>query len=387
MKRPATLSATFVSKIRTAGTFGDGRGGHGLAIRIKPTVSGRISKNWVQRLRLRGGPTINAGLGSFPIVSLAQARQKALENARAAYRGEDPRRSASKVPTFRTAAERVIRLRTQSWKSGSRLPAQWRSSIANYVDPIFGEKPVDEVSSADVLRCLQPIWSKKPATARRLLGRLSVVCRWAVASGLRAGDPTAGVAEALPKQNGMTKHHRALGHEAVGDAIHQVRASDATPAVKLAFEFLVLMAARWSEIRFAEWTEIDRENGVWTVPAGRSKTGREHRVPLSRRALEILEEARKLGGGGSPLVFERGDGPLGDKAVRDTLRRLGVAGAPHGFRSSFRDWAAEETDYPREIAEAALAHAVKGVEGAYMRSDLFERRRRLMDDWAAYVAS
>ena len=170
--------------------------------------------------------------------------------------------------------------------------------------------------------------------------------------------------------------------------IRRVRASAAVPAARLAFEFLVLTAARWGEVRWAEWEEIDRDAGVWTVPARRAKTNRRHRVPLCGRALEILEAAQALEEESGPLVFTHGGGkPLHDSAVRRLLRQLGIAAVPHGFRSTFRDWASEETDHPREVIEAALAHAVRNrVEAAYARSDLFERRRVLMDDWARYLA-
>ena len=181
---------------------------------------------------------------------------------------------------------------------------------------------------------------------------------------------------------------RALPHREVAAAIRSVRAATAPEVAKLAFEFLVLTAARWSEVRWAEWEEIDREAGVWTVPARRMKANRQHRVPLCGRALEILEAAQALGEGAGPLVFTRGQGmPLNDKQLRWLVRELGIAAVPHGFRSSFRDWTAEETDHPREVIEAALAHVVRNrVEAAYARSDLFERRRVLMDDWARYLA-
>ena len=192
----------------------------------------------------------------------------------------------------------------------------------------------------------------------------------------------------LGPQKDVTEHMQAVPHREAAAVIRKVRASTALPAARLALEFLVLTAARWSEVRWAEWEEIDRSGRVWTIPARRMKTNRRHRVPLCGRALEILEEAEALAGGAGPLVFTHGGGkPLHDSAVRRLLRQLGVAAVPHGFRSTFRDWAGEETDHPREVIEAALAHVVRNrVEAAYARSDLFERRRRLMDDWATYLA-
>ena len=180
---------------------------------------------------------------------------------------------------------------------------------------------------------------------------------------------------------------QALPHRQVAAAIRTVRGSTALPAARLAFEFLVLTAARWGEVRWAEWEEMDRDGRVWTLPARRMKANRQHRVPLCGRALEILEAAQALGEGAGPLVFTRGRGnPLDDKQLRWLVREQGIAAVPHGFRSTFRDWAGEETDHPREVIEAALAHVVGNrVEAAYARSDLFERRRTLMDDWARYL--
>ena len=232
------------------------------------------------------------------------------------------------------------------------------------------------------MQCLEPIWSSKPATARRLLQRLSVVFKWAVASGLRESDPTVGVAEALPRQNGMAKHHRAPPHRDVAAAIRTVRASTAPPAGRSAFEFLVLTAVRWGEVRSADWAEVDLGNAVWTVPPERSKTKRAHRVPLSTRAVELLREAGPRHGG---LIFQTNGQVLGDRTLRTALENLRISGAPHGFRASFRSWCAE-TGVAREVAETTLAHVAPGIESAYQRSDLLEARRELMERWADYLA-
>ena len=204
---------------------------------------------------------------------------------------------------------------------------------------------------------------------------------------LRPDNPCDRLGPVLGKQNEVVRHMRALPHRDVAAAIAAVRASDAAEAVKLAFEFLVLTAARWGEVRGARWAEMDTTDHVWTVPAARMKANREHRVPLCRRAVEILDASRTFGDDGGRVVFTVGDGePLEEKVLRRLLERQRVPAVPHGFRSSFRDWAAEKTDHPREVIEAALAHVVGNkVEAAYARSDLFERRRRLMDDWAAYL--
>ena len=202
-----------------------------------------------------------------------------------------------------------------------------------------------------------------------------------------AGNPCDRIGPVLGSQAEVARHMRALPHGEVSSAIETVRASRARPVVKLAFEFLVLTATRSGEVRGALWAEIDQDEGAWIIPAPRTKGNREHRAPLCRRVLEILEEARALGRG-SPLVFPGLHGkPVASTALSELLRELEIAAVPHGFRSSFRDWAAEETDHPREVVEAALAHRVRNqVEAAYRRTDLFERRRRVMEDWAAYLA-
>ncbi len=262
------------------------------------------------------------------------------------------------------------------------------SSLRRFAFPRIGKMPVSEVTSADVLEILTPIWHRKAPTARRVRQRLRAVLEWAVAMELRIDNPCDRIGPVLGPQQDVTEHMQALPHREVAAVIRRVRASAAVPAARLAFEFLVLTAARWGEVRWAEWEEIDRDGRVWTVPARRAKTNRRHRVPLCGRALEILEAAQALEEGAGPLVFAHGGGrPLHDSQLRRLLRELGIAAVPHGFRSTFRDWAGEETDHPREVIEAALAHVVRNrVEAAYARSDLFERRRILMDNWARYLA-
>ena len=234
-----------------------------------------------------------------------------------------------------------------------------------------------------MLEVLAPIWHVKAHTARSVRQRISAVMDWAVAMDYRADNPCDRVGPVLGRQLGQVRHMRALPHREVAAAIQTVRESRSTAVVKLAFEFQVLTAARPGEVRGAQWTEIDMAGRVWTVPAKRMKANREHRVPLTGRVVEILKAAGRLGGG-SPLVFaSRGGRPLDEKRLRWLMKKNRIAAVPHGFRSSFRDWAGEETNHPREVVEAALAHTVQNrVEAAYARSDLFERRRRLMDNWA-----
>ncbi len=260
--------------------------------------------------------------------------------------------------------------------------------MERYAFPCIGRRPVSEVNTGDVLESLTPIWHVKPETARAVRQRVRSVLEWAIAMDLRNDNPCDRVLPVLGPQNDIVRHHPALPHKAVAAAIETVRASgSAQPAVKLGFEFLVLAAARSGEVRLATWDEMDTKDCVWTVSALRMKAKREHRVPLCRRAVEILDAARALGDGGGLVFPMRSGRPMSATTLPKMLQQHEVAAVPHGFRSSFRDWAAEETDHPREVIEAALAHVVQNkVEAAYARSDLFERRRLLMDDWAEHLA-
>ena len=263
----------------------------------------------------------------------------------------------------------------------------WWHSMERYAFPRIGSRPVSEVNTADVLEILTPIWHVKAETARAVRQRIRSVLEWAIAMDLRTDNPCDRVLPVLGPQHDIVTHRLALPHRDVAAAIETVRASTvAQPAVALAFEFLVLTAARSGEVRLATWPEINTTDHVWTISVLRMKATREHRVPLCGRALEILDAARALGDG-HPLVFPMRSGkPLSVTTLPKMLHQHRIAAVAHDFRSSFRDWAAEETDHPREVIEAALAHAVRNpVEAAYARSDLFERRRHLMNDWATYL--
>ena len=374
------LSAAFV---RTAapGRYCDGQG---LYLFVQPSGT----RSWVQRLAIRGRRH-ELGLGSAALVPLAEARAKALANRKIAREGGDPlaeKRRAETTPTFAAAAARVLEQKQAGW-SNSRHASTWLRSLETYAFPRFGGRLVSEVTSGDVLQVLTPIWHEREQTARRVRQRIRTVLEWAVAMELRPDNPCDRIGPVLGPQRAPVQHMRALPHRDVPAAVEVVKTSSGAPVVKLAFEFLVLTAARWGEVRGAEWTEIDTSDRVWTIPALRMKAKRGHRVPLCRRAAEILEAARTLGDGSGPLVFPNGDGTqLPEKKLRRLLQDRNIAAVPHGFRSTFRDWAAEETNHPREVVEAALAHMVQNkVEAAYARSDLFERRRRLMEDWSAYL--
>ncbi len=375
------LSAAFV-RCAPPGRHADG---NGLYLFVQPTGT----RSWVQRLVIRGRRR-ELGLGAAGLVTLAEAREQAHANRKLARSGGDPlsaKRRAEGVPTFAEAAGRVLEQKRGAWRGRWHAQNWWRS-MERYVFPCIGSRPVSEVNTADVLDILSPIWHVKASTAREVRQRIRSVLEWAIALDMRNDNPCDRVLPVLGSQNDIVTHRQALPHKEVAAAIETVRTSrSGQPAVKLAFEFLVLTAARSAEVRLATWDEIDLAGRVWTVPAMRMKAKREHRVPLCGRALEILDAARALGDSHALVFPMRSGRAIAPSTLPKTLQQHRIAAVAHGFRSSFRDWAAEMTDHPREVIEAALAHVVQNkVEAAYARSDLFERRRRLMDDWASYLA-
>lgn len=388
MKRPRTLSAAFVRKVTTPGVYGDGYGSHGLHLRVRRGANGRLSKTWAQRVRIDGRVT-NLGLGAYPVVTLSEARRAALANRREIAKGRHPRRGG--VPTVRAAVERVIEVRRVAWKAGTRSEHQWRATFADYVFPHIGTKPVSEVTGADVMGVAMAdnLWNRLRPTAQRLLRQLSVVFRWCIAEGHRKDNPVDAVLAALPSTGYKTRHHRAVPHARVAEALAKVRAVKNCGAVaRLAVEFLVQTATRSGEVCGARWNELDMASHTWTIPPERMKTGREHRVPLSRGAMAVLREAKALSSG-SDFVFPGASGAKGvtGQTLGRVLRLAEVPGTLHGFRTSFRTWCGE-TGVDREVAERALAHVVRNqVEAAYARTDLLERRRKVMEDWSRYIRS
>ena len=381
--RPKQLSAAFCKTVKTAGAYGDGRGGHGLTLMVDQRT-GRLTKYWYQRLRI-DGKAVNIGLGSYPVVMLALARAKALANARAVASGQDPRLAAV-VPTFRDAADKVIALHAATWKDGGKSAAQWQASLDAYAMPRLGDKTIDRITTNDVMAVLMPIWNDKRETARRVRQRIGAVLKWAVAQGYREDNPAGdAIGAALPKGGQHREHHRALGHADVAGALRTIRETAAWPTTKLAIEYIALTACRSGEVRGARWSEIDLEAKTWTVPADRMKAGKEHRVPLSASALAVLDGAREYEDY-TQLVFPSPRGKvLSDGTLTKLMHENGINAVIHGLRSSFRDWCGE-TGVVREVAEACLAHTVRNqVEAAYARSDLLERRREVMQQWADYV--
>ena len=380
------------AKVRNAGP-GRYSDGNGLILVVWPSGS----RNWIQRITV-DGKRRDVGLGGYPAVKLAEARETAKANRETVRAGGVPLAVRDRaVPTFEAAAIRVHAERAPGWRNPKHA-AQWIATLREYAFPAFGGRPVSTVTTAEVLAVLMPIWHLKPETARRVRQRINAVMLWAVAHGHRKDNPAGEVLGAvLPRQNGHgpKAHFKALPYGDVGAALAAVRASQAYPATRLAFEFLVLTAARSGEVRLMTWAEVDMDARVWTVPASRMKAGREHRVPLSQAALDVLNQARagatrhryRADNPAAALVFPapRG-GPLSDSTISKLIRELGIQAVPHGFRSSFRDWAAECTYTPHAVMEAALAHVVANkAEAAYARSDLFAKRRELMDAWAAYL--
>ena len=384
MNRPKTLSATFVRSISRPGRYGDGRGGHGLSLMVRPTkIEGRLSKAWVQRIRINGKET-NLGLGSYPAVTLAEARRRAIRNRQAVEEGRNPR--ARKVPTFRQATERVIRLYSAKWKPGGRSEEHWRSSLRTYVYPRFGNKRMDLVTTGDVMACLSPIWHKKPETASRVKQRISSVMKWSIAQGFREDNPADDrITAALGSNNKRPQHMKALHHSKVAAAVRAVEATDAYWATIAVFKFLTLTAARSGEVRQATWDEVELSTAIWVIPSEHTKTGQEHRIPLSAGALAVLAVALPRSGG-KGLVFPSPTGrALSNATMSKLCKENNVGCVPHGMRSSFRDWCGE-TGVNREVAERALGHEIRNaVEKAYARTDLLERRRKLMEDWSRYL--
>ena len=380
------LNPSFVRSVRSDGKVRRYRDGNGLYLLVRP-ASRSSGKLWVQRLTVHGRER-ELGLGSADTVTLREARRIALENRRVARSGGDPRRAGRAVPVFADAVESVIAVHQPTWKDGGeRYAENWRSTLGAYAHPRIGRLRVDEIAPMDVLAVLAPIWTARPGTARKVRQRIGAVMKWAVAQGHRTDNPAGDVlAAALPKAPPIT-HMRAMPYAEVGAALASIRASTASAGVRLAIELQALCAVRPAEARQARWQDIELDDAVWTVPAAGMKSKRPHRVPLSDRALAVLRDAGPRPRGWTFRSPATG-GPFAEARAGVLFRKLGIEAVPHGFRSSFRDWAAENTNAPRAVMEAALAHVVRDpVERAYARSDLFERRRELMQQWADYVAA
>ena len=373
------LTAAFVNTVKEPGRYHDGQG-TGLNLLVKPTGG----KFWVQRIIIHGKRR-DLGLGSPPIVTLASARDQAVENKRVVRNGGDPleeKRKANRMLTFEAAARRALAELAPTWKN-PKEGASFLSTMETYVFPRFGSMPLNAIGSADVRRVILDVREKAPAVSKRLQTRISAVFKWAMAEQLRETNPAVAGALNLPPLKTGT-HRKALPYTEVANCIEVVQGSGAWMGTKLALEFTILTAARSGEVRAAMWDEI--EGNVWNVPANRMKMGRPHTVPLSGRAMAVLELAKDIRDE-SGLIFPSANGKvMSDMTLSKLVRDLGFDAHVHGFRSSFRTWAQEQTNAPREVAETALAHiAGDKVERAYARSDLFDKRRKLMEQWASYL--
>ena len=360
--------------------------GGGLMLVVKPT--GR--RSWVVRVTV-DGKRRDLGLGAYPRVSLEGARQRAAElRAQAGGPGDcSPSKRLRDVPTFAEAAVAVHALNEPRWRN-ERHAREWLDSLHRHAAPLE-PLPVDRISRADVLAVLHPIWHDKPATARRVRQRIRTVLAYAMAlhEHILSNAAGEGIDAALPPMPRVRNHQRALHYRDVPAALETVAGSNASDASKLCFRFLALTAARSGEARCARWHELEEASSAWRIPAERMKSGIEHRVPLSRQALDVLGAARQLNDG-SGLMFPsplKPGFPLSWQTLLKLLRTNEIDCTVHGFRSSFKTWTIETTTTPWAVGEAALAHVVgNSTEAAYVRSDLFERRRDLMSEWADYAA-
>jgi integrase len=378
------LNARAVATISECGRHADGGG---LYLSISPNGGRR----WVFLFRWHGKPT-EIGFGSARDVTLARARELASQARARLAEGINPKdaRRPSQGSTFGECADRLIEAMRPSWRNAKHA-AQWEMTLRDYAAPLR-RLPVDKVTTDDVLSVLKPLWNDKPETASRLRGRIERVLDGAKAQGLRNGENPARwrghLDRLLPKRQLLTRgHHAAMSYAHLPAFLTDLRARHATAAQAL--EFTILTAARSGEVLGARWKEFDLERGVWTVPAARMKAGREHRVPLSRRALKIVKAMHELRNGDFVFAGQKADSPLSVMALEMVLRRMKIEGVTvHGFRSAFRDWAAECTNFSNEVCEGALAHVIENkAEAAYRRGDLFDKRQKLMETWAAYCAT
>lgn len=404
LRRLSRLTALQVKNARTPGYLADGGG---LYLR----VSDAGARSWVffftQNARRR-----EMGLGPYPDVTLEQARDAALQQRRLVQSGQDPIEirhasernklaEAAKVVTFKQAAEALVEAKRAGWKNAKHA-AQWVSTLESYAFPVLGKLDVGAIDTGLVLKVLEPIWTAKAETASRLRGRIEAVLDWAATRGHRSGENPARwhghLENLLAHRNAVAKvkHQPALAHARVPEFMAALRQEPGMGA--RALEFAILTAARSGEARLATWNEISFDEAVWIIPAERMKAGREHRVPLSPRAIELLKSLPRLKGNHFVFPGAKAHTALSDMSLSAVIRRMnakesqarwvdreGREAVPHGFRSTFRDWAAERTAFPREVAEQALAHTLSNaVEAAYRRSDLFDKRRALMNAWAGF---
>lgn len=391
------LTPLSVSKEKKPGAYGDGGG---LSLQIGPTGG----KSWLFRFTLNGKPD-NMGLGPVHTVTLAEARQAALAARKLVLQGINPRSdrearlqgqilSSAKATTFAQCAESYIEMHRSGWKNPKHI-AQWTSTIETYANPTLGKLAVASIDTALVMKCLEPIWTKKTETASRVRGRIESILDWAKVKGFRSGENPARwkghLDHLLPKRTSVkpVKHHAALPYSEMAKFLPKLQSQNGIAA--LALEFTILTAVRTGDVIGATWQEVSLSDKLWIIQPARRKVRKdlvavtkEHRVPLSNRAVEIVKAMEKLKTGDYVFPGQKEGEPLSNMAMLETLRRMGMDKITvHGFRSAFRDWAAEETEYDETLPKMALAHVVSDkVEAAYRRGDLFKKRQSIMADWA-----
>jgi integrase len=387
------LTGVAVKRTRKRGMYGDGFG-------LYLQVAEGGSKSWVLRFKINGGPR-HFGLGPTHAVSLAQARIRAADARRLLLDGHDPiaarhaaraaaRLANARTMTFDECAAAYIKAHRAGWKNAVHA-AQWSSTLETYVSPVFGSLPAQAIDTSLVMRVIEPLWTTKPETAGRLRGRIETILDWARVRGYRTGENPARwkghLDHLLPARSKVRKvaHHAALPYAEIGNFMIELRQIDSVPA--RALEWMILTATRTSETLNATWSEIDLDDAVWTIPGERMKGGKAHRVPLSDAALTLLKGMQAIITGNYVFPGRNGNKPLSNMALLMVLRRMKRGDLTgHGFRSTFRVWCAEQTNFPSEVAEAALAHSVSDkVIAAYVRTTFFDRRRKLMEAWSTYI--
>ena len=378
------LTAATIRSLKDPGFYGDG---NNLYLKVDKTGA----KRWVLRIVINGKRR-DMGLGPISLVPLAEAREQALQHRKEVRAGIDPlaaKRRSTGVLSFEKAALTYHKHLEPTWRN-EKHSAQWINTLTTYAFPHFGSKPVDKIDSADILNALDGIWNTKPETARRVKQRIGTVLKYAMSRGWRTDNPAEVASLGLARHDrSKVEHRKALPYDKVSGAIRTIKVSDAGMATKLAYEFLILTATRSGETLKATWNEIDQEGQVWTIPATRMKAKKPHSIPLTARCLAILKEAELLKGGEGNLVFPgtRPGKPLSDMTLSKLTKELRIDAVPHGFRSSFRDWAGDATHHAREVIEHAMAHQIPDkAEAAYARSTQFAKRRTLMEDWSNYLS-
>jgi integrase len=376
------LTAKFVENVGKAGKYYDQ---HGLFLHVRPSGA----KKWLQRYTFQGRRR-EIGLGSAKIVPVATARRNAHQNLVLVSEGIDPiedKKQDSIIPKFEVAARKVYEDNRPTWRNAKHA-AQFITTLETYAFPVIGNMSVKEINSSHILRILSPIWVTKAETAKRVRQRLSTVFKYCVAQQWRTDDPAnIAIVEALPNPKRKVQHRKSISYNDVATFIETVSKSSAGLSTKLGLEFLILTATRSGEVRNARWDEVN--GSLWTIPAERMKAGVAHRIPLPSRCMKILEEAKSISQG-SDFIFEgtKPNKPLSENTFNKLMKELGLEVHAHGFRTSFRTWTQEKTNYPREIAEAALAHSLRDkAEAAYARSDLLEKRAEMMEAWAQFISA